>query len=110
MFDAAEAARHPGANDLEPYWLLPGEARIERHVPAFALSRDRRMLDALRRSLVVYRMAFGQPRQEELITYLLEHLPREKIDALLKVLTIDLSPGAQAPGGEPVELGARGMP
>lgn len=96
LFEAAEAGRDASANDLEPYWLLPGEARIERHVPAFPLSRDRRLLHALRRSLVVYRMAFGQPRQEELIEYLLQQLPREKIEALLATLTIDLSPAAGA--------------
>ena len=109
LFRRAESARGDTANDLEPYWLLAGEAQIERHVPSFPLSRDRGLLEALRRSLVVYRMAFGQPRQEELIEYLLTHLPRERIDALLTSLTIDLSPRA-ARSPEVSEMTNGGMP
>ena len=58
-------------SDLVPYWLFPGDAKIERHVPAMPFSREVERLHELRRSLAIYRMVFGQSRQEDLIAYLL---------------------------------------
>src|SRR5690606_37490447 len=62
MFEAARASREPGKNDLVPYWLyvVKGGAKIERHVPALPLSRDLARYAALRESLALYRMVFGQ--------------------------------------------------
>ena len=58
-------------NDLVPYWLFPGDAKIERHVPALPFSREVEHLYRLRRALAIYRMVFGQSRQEEFIDHLL---------------------------------------
>jgi hypothetical protein len=66
--------------------------KIERHVPALPLSRDHIRLAELRRSLVVYRMVFGQSRQEDLLAYLLAHVSPERIQSLVESLCIDLSP------------------
>jgi len=79
-----------------PFWIYPvdGGARIERHVPALPLSRDLDRLGTLRRSLAAYRMVFGQPRQEDLLAYLLEHLPEVDVDRVADELRIDLSPPA----------------
>jgi hypothetical protein len=49
---------------------VDGGARIERRVPMLTMSRERGQLRRLKRGLALYRMAFGQPRQEELIEYL----------------------------------------
>jgi hypothetical protein len=94
LFDAAVNCRAPGASDLEPYWVytVPGGAKIERHVPAYPLSREIGQMDALRRSLAVYRMVFGQPRQEDLVAYLLQHVPAAELQLRMDSLRIDLSP------------------
>jgi len=39
-------------------------------------------------------MVFGQPRQEDLLAYLLEHLPEVDVDRVADELRIDLSPPA----------------
>ncbi len=93
MFAAAREARRDCENDLVPFWLMPdGIAKIERHVPALPLSRDRRQRDELLRSLVFYRMVFGQSRQEDLVEYLREHLPAMDVERLSRELQIDLRP------------------
>lgn len=94
LFQAAEAVRPEGVSEIFPYWVYapPGGARIERHVPYVPLSRDRLRLEALRRSLAVYRMVFGQPRQEDLLIYLLRRLPATQAEALMRAARIDLSP------------------
>ncbi len=49
-------------------------------------------MEALRRTLAVYRMVFGQSRQEDLVSYLLTQLPKEEIEEIVAQLRIDLSP------------------
>ena len=58
------------------------------------VSRDLDRLATLRLSLAVHRMVFGQPRQEDLLTYLLEYLPEADVDRVADELRIDLSPPA----------------
>lgn len=72
LFKLACEAREEGATDLVPFWVyaLEGGSAIERHVPNLPLSRDAARYNALRRSLAVYRMVFGQPRQDDLLAYL----------------------------------------
>jgi hypothetical protein len=94
LFDAAVAERGADESDLVPFWVyaIPDGARIERHVPAFPLSREVGQLDALRRSLAVYRMVFGQPRQEDLVAYLLGHVTQQDLEKNLEDPRVDLSP------------------
>jgi len=95
MFDAARSERPPKGNDLWPYWIYPleGGARIERHVPMLPLSREIERYARLRRSVALYRMVFGQPRQEDLLQFLLTHLPAEEAERQAAELRLDLSPG-----------------
>ena len=79
-------------NDLVPYWLFPGDAKIERHVPALPFSREVERLYGLRRALAIYRMVFGQSRHEDLITYLLAQIPENEREGIVAELQIDLSP------------------
>lgn len=65
-FDAARAM-DSGLGDFAPYWVYPGPAKIERHVLPYPLSRDLPRLERLKTDLVHYRLAFGQPRQEDLL-------------------------------------------
>ena len=95
MFDAARRKCGDADADLKPYWVYApeGGSRIERHVPAYPLSRDARTADRLRRSLTVYRMAFGQARQEDLVAFLLGQVATEdQARAAAADLNIDLSP------------------
>ena len=91
-FSLACAARPAQENDLVPYWLYPGNAKIERHVPMLPFSREVDRLNGLRRALAIYRMVFGQSRQEDLITYLLAQIPVGERDQIMAQLQIDLSP------------------
>lgn len=97
LFELAQAARQQEHNDLVPFWIFePNEGqagcKIKRHILALPLSRDRDRLTSLLRTLVAYRMVFGQPRQEDLINYLQIHLGSDfNLDELLQY-RIDLSP------------------
>ena len=93
LFEAARKESSDGGG-LVPYWLFPleGGAHIERHVPALPLSWDSSQLQALKRSLAVYRMVFGQPRQEDLVAFLLERAPPEELKKIEPLLRIDLCP------------------
>ena len=55
------------------------------------MSREKRQLSRLQRTLGAYRLVLGQPRQEELVKYAGE----VDVD-----LTIDLRPGGRAEGQE----------
>jgi len=96
LFERARNERDADTTDLIPFWIYPVEGgfRIERYVPALPLSRDSARLEALLRSLVVYRAAIGQPRQEDLVNYLLRHLPEDEVGAVVDALRIDLTPPA----------------
>jgi hypothetical protein len=95
-FELAMDGRANGGSDLTPYWVLPVDngAKIERHVPALPLSRDVERFEALRRTLTVYRMAFGQNRQDDIVAYLTHRFPAEEIERLAERLRIDLAPQA----------------
>ncbi len=68
-YDAARAARGD-LGDFAPYWVFLGPAKIERHLLPYPLSRDTPKLERLKDDLVLYRLAFGQPRQEDMLTLL----------------------------------------
>lgn len=93
MFAEAVKGHSPGSRGLSPFWTFPleGGARVERYVPALRFSRDQIKLLALKRSLAIYRMVFGQARQEDLVDYLLQHLPETEISSVSELLQIDLS-------------------
>lgn len=91
-FEAARAERPIDQDDLVPYWLYPGPAVIERYVPALPFSRDAERYAHVRRQVTLYRMAFGQPRQEDLIAYLQQQVGQEEAERLAGLVRIDLSP------------------
>jgi hypothetical protein len=77
-----------------PFWVYTtdGGAHIERHLPMIPLSKDVDRAEVLRRSLAVYRMAFGQSRQDDLVQYLQRYLTDEQIKSAVAELRIDLTP------------------
>lgn len=93
-FADTETSENGRSSDLVPYWHLPeGSAKIERFVPMMPLSRDVLKLDHALRVLAIYRLAFGQPRQEELLDNLLKRdFKPEDIELITKNLVINLSP------------------
>jgi hypothetical protein len=90
-FAAAELQRPPGMNDLWPWWAYPGDARIERWIPSFPLSKDKQREERLQRQRALYRLAFGQPRQEDLLS-ILDQYGYADDDERLAELRIDLRP------------------
>jgi Helicase conserved C-terminal domain len=93
MFDVARQTRPPDQNDLFPFWVAPfGRAKIERHLPTLPHSREVAQLDGLRRALVIYRLVFGQNRQEDIVNYLLHRMPAEDIAQLMDFCRVDLAP------------------
>ncbi len=91
---AAALAEPDRKNELVPYWLypVPDGAMIERHLPLLPLSRDHQLLPPLKHALAVYRMVFGQPRQDDLLDYLSQHCSITELSEKMRDLRIDLSP------------------
>ncbi len=93
VFDAASADSDPDLGGLSPCWIYPGDARIHRRIMAIALSRDEDRWARLQESLALYRLAFGQPRQEDMLAALqrrgIAGSPEQVAD-----LRIDLRPPA----------------
>lgn len=82
------AARDATESDLMPYWIAPGDYRVQRHVPLLPYTREVEAFERLKRQLAAYRVVFGQPRQEELITL----LGQAELDAQLSGWAVDLRP------------------
>lgn len=97
LFHLGVQGRPAGSSEMEPFWILGGDARIERHVPALPLSRDAHQLVSLRKALAIYRMVFGQPRQEELAAYLASRLDAGQFKAVREAGQIRLAPSAERP-------------
>ena len=93
VFAAAAEGGDPGLGDLTPCWIYPGDAQIQRRIMALPLSRDEDQWGRLQEALALYRLAFGQPRQEDMMAV----LQRREIVAQaerLADLRIDLRPPA----------------
>jgi len=67
LFAAAEERYRDLGSDLIPYWVAPGPHKVRRCVPMLPFSSEIGQLRRLKRSLAIYRVVFGQPRQEELL-------------------------------------------
>lgn len=91
MFASARAAT-TADTDLAPYWICEGPVKVERRVPILPFSRETQRLEWLKRSLTVYRLAFGQPRQDDLLGYLGRLLGKDMTMAELEALQIKLQP------------------
>jgi hypothetical protein len=90
LISAAERATDASgasANGLRPHWIYEGSAaqpaHIEAVIPLPPLSREEQRAEILSRQAALYRLAFGQPRQTDLIALLaktdLKSEEREKL-------------------------------
>ena len=94
LFDVAEdAARRAGESDLVPCWISQGDFRVERRVPLLPYTKEESAFARLKRQLAAYRLVFGQPRQEELLSL----LDQSRLSlGELRQWAIDLSPPPSA--------------
>ena len=90
-FDAAAAEDDLGSDGLSPFWIYPGAARIQRRIMTLPLSRDQDRWDRLQESLALYRLAFGQPRQDDMLAALQRRGISSQPDQIAD-LRIDLRP------------------
>ena len=87
--------RRPDAqNDMVPFWIFDGPSKIERRLPMLPLSRETARVDDLKQSLALYRLTFGQPRQEELLEFLKRHAAEGADAAGVLERHVDLRPPA----------------
>ena len=62
------------SDGIVPFWVYEGTtngklapARVERIVPTIPMSREETQLERLKQAAASYRMAFGQPRHDDLL-------------------------------------------
>lgn len=81
--------QYPNETGLSPWWTFKN-ADVERHVLTLAKSRDIPRFDHLQRQRLLYRLALGQPNQEDLVN----HLARGSDNKILAMsqLALDLRP------------------
>jgi hypothetical protein len=93
-FELASIERPERDRGLVPYWLFPltDGAWIERLVPLYSLSREEMRYRDLQKQLGAYRLVFGQPRQDELLAYLLNRFDAQKLQEMTELLRVDLTP------------------
>ncbi|NVM96174.1 C-terminal helicase domain-containing protein [Arthrobacter wenxiniae] len=65
--EAAAASRPQAVREFAPYWIHPGEHRIERRLLDHPLSRDVPRTQRMLSGLAEYRLALGQARQDDLL-------------------------------------------
>lgn len=81
LFQIAARDKSTGSSDLIPYWIFEdGSARVERRIPLLPFSKDVGRLKRLKQGLALYRMVFGQPRQEDLLFSLSQSGNYELVD------------------------------
>lgn len=96
LFDAAAELPETVNSDMVPYWVFApaslGAERsmIERHLPITPFTRENSVIASLLSSVVHYRLAFGQPRQDELVQMLSDLDPETR--AALGRVRVDLTP------------------
>ena len=93
VFEAAAAERGHGLGDLSPCWIYPGDAQLHRRIMALPLSRNEERWARLQESLALYRLAFGQPRQEDMLAALQRRGIAGSPDRIAEI-RIDLRPPA----------------
>jgi hypothetical protein len=90
---------------LFPHWIYQSQAGkgangvdqsiIRRHLLFYACSRDSQHYVELKKALALYRLVFGQPRQQDILEQLFVQRPTEEAPDLTRSLTkymINLSP------------------
>ncbi|MEB6858374.1 hypothetical protein NA898_14730 [Proteus cibi] len=97
LFALAASQRKAGQSDLIPYWIFEeGTSRVERRVPILPYSKESIKFKRLKRELALYRIVFGQPRQEDLL-FGLKHSGDESLTDMAQCLIFLEPPKCDAP-------------
>ncbi|MBS6529214.1 MAG: hypothetical protein KH403_17195 [Bacteroides caccae] len=97
LFALAASQRKAGQSDLIPYWIFEeGTSRVERRVPILPYSKESIKFKRLKRELALYRIVFGQPRQEDLL-FGLKHSGDESLTDMAQWLISLEPPKCDAP-------------
>lgn len=88
---------HPEVPGLAPDWVYPGPHRVFRDVLPYQLSTDEARIERVKKRVAYYRLAFGQARQEDLISVVAAAGVSE---CEASVWRVDLSPQAVIEDGE----------
>lgn len=101
LFQLAIEERDADESELIPFWIYEtdGGARIQRLVPRLPFSREVRRLDGLKQSLALYRLVFGQPRQDDLLAHLAGRIAPEEAEQVAQEWRVSLLP----PGADILE-------
>lgn len=93
VFERAKENRPPDSSDLVPYWTFTpeGGAKIERYLPFLPLSREDAGKEDLFYSLTLYRLVFGQSRQQDMVAYFKRSGANQELKEGWEKLYIDLS-------------------
>jgi hypothetical protein len=89
---------HHERHGLFPHWLYEGVGRareteqIRRHVFSYWASRDREKYDRLKQDLALYRLAFGQVNQADLLARLRERARGDGVGRGLEAYMLNLAP------------------
>lgn len=106
LFQIAARGKSNGHSDLIPYWIFEdGSARVERRIPLLPYSKEVGKLKRLKQGLALYRMVFGQPRQEDLLFSLSQNGNHESAD--LAEWLISLQPPETDLNDEPEAMSSR---
>lgn len=89
--------KYPDRSGLSPWWVLEGAA-VSRFVFNLPQSRDLEKFKLLREQRLIYRLALGQPNQEDLVDFLSKH--GSALTDILRPLALDLSSFARTEGTE----------
>lgn len=87
---AQNCQAHQRYGSFSPWWVYPGDARIQRVIYSHPHSAELSRYERLRETLTLYRLTLGQPRQEDLVA-----LIRASGGEPGRLTTIDLSPPAR---------------
>lgn len=80
--------------ELAPQWVYPGPTCIQRIVLPYPLSTDSARYRRIKDDLALYRLTFGQPRQEDLLELLKQRGVEDDPERMAE-LRIDLTPPRQ---------------
>lgn len=93
LFESAAVEERVNKTDLVPFWHVePEHVFIERQAPTIPYSKEAARYPFLLKTLSLYRLALGHPRQEELLRHFMGSLGEEGIARLQRELLINLSP------------------
>ncbi|MGE0305019.1 MAG: helicase C-terminal domain-containing protein [Acidimicrobiia bacterium] len=94
-YKLGEDERENLKTELVPHWVYPGPVQIQRTVLPYPLSLDGGRYQRITDDLALYRLTFGQPRQEDLLSVLRRNGVQED-PARIAQLTLDLRPPVTA--------------